>query len=231
MQSHTILLENCVAADRKKKSLTVYFASSNKDKLKEIKQIIKRLSHKSLALKTLRIKSAPKGFKVIENGKTFVENAYKKANALSKKLKAIAFADDSGIEVFAMKRRPGIKSSRFFRGGKGMVEIIEKVKQRKNRKCCFTCAIVATNEKGKIIFKTQKSWYGKVSDKPRGKNGFGYDPIFIVPKLNKTSAEISSKLKNKISHRALAFKDFGKWFKTYEFYSHHYVHQDKWHKF
>ena len=187
----------------------IYFASSNKDKLKEIKSIL--FAQK---IKNISIKSAPKGFKVKENGKSFLENAFKKAKTLSKKLKVIAFSDDSGIEVFALNKKPGIKSSRFFRGGKGMFEIVEKVKNKKNKKCCFTCAIVATNSKGKIIFKTQKSWHGKVAKKPMGKNGFGYDPIFIIPKLNKTSAQISSKLKNKLSHRAMAVKALGKWLRT-----------------
>ena len=146
-----------------------------------------------------------------ENGKTFLENAYKKARALSKELGVHSFADDSGIEVWAMNKKPGIKSSRFFRGGKGMMEIVNKVKISKNKKCCFTCALVVTSPKGEIIFKTQKSWFGKVADKPRGKNGFGYDPIFIVPKYNETSAQISPSLKNKLSHRSMATLEFGKW--------------------
>lgn len=92
-----------------------------------------------------------------------------------------------------------------------MHEIIKKVKNKINKKCCFTCALVVTNEKGKVIFKTKKSWFGKVADKPKGKNGFGYDPIFIIPKLGKTSAEISPRLKNKLSHRAMAIREFAKW--------------------
>ena len=184
----------------------IYFASTNKDKLKEIKSI--------WPLKNIKIKLAPKEFKVIENGKSFIENAYKKASALSKKVKAIAFSDDSGIEVFALNKKPGIYSSRFFRDGKGMKEIIKRLKNKKNKQCCFTCAIVATNTKGKVIFKTKKSWYGKIANEPKGKNGFGYDPIFLIPGLNKTSAEISSKLKNKISHRSIAIKTFTKWLKN-----------------
>ncbi|OGI19013.1 MAG: non-canonical purine NTP pyrophosphatase, RdgB/HAM1 family [Candidatus Melainabacteria bacterium RIFCSPHIGHO2_02_FULL_34_12] len=190
----------------KSKNLTIYFASSNKDKLKEIKSILNQLK-----IKNIKLESAPGSFSVKENRKTFLENAYKKASALSKKVKAIAFADDSGIEVFAMNRRPGIKSSRFFRGGKGMTEIVEYVKTKKNKKCCFTCALVATDKNGKVIFKIVKSWYGKVSDEPRGKNGFGYDPIFIVPKYNKTSAQISPSLKNKLSHRYMATLEFARW--------------------
>ncbi|MBI3590941.1 MAG: non-canonical purine NTP pyrophosphatase [Candidatus Melainabacteria bacterium] len=186
-----------------KKSQYIYFASSNKDKLKEIKSI--------WPLKNVAIKAAPYGFQVVENGKTFLENAYKKASTLSKKVKAIAFSDDSGIEVFELGRKPGVKSSRYFRNGKGMLEITELVKNKKNRKCCFTCAIVATDSKGKTIFKVQKSWYGKVAKNPQGKNGFGYDPIFTIPYLNKTSAQISSKLKNKLSHRAMAVNAFAKW--------------------
>lgn len=189
------------------KPYIIYFASSNKDKLKEIKSI--------WPLKNCTIKGAPKRFEVKENGKTFLENAYKKASALSKKIKCIAFSDDSGIEVFALDKKPGIKSSRFFRDGKGMLEIVQKVKNKKNKKCCFTCAVVATDKKGKIIFKTQKSWYGKVALKPIGKNGFGYDPIFTISKLNKTSAQISSSLKNKLSHRGMAVRAFAKWLKKH----------------
>ena len=187
----------------------IYFASSNKDKLKEIKSIL----HSESKNQNVRIiiKSAPKSFKVNENGKTFIENAYKKASTLSKKIKGIAFSDDSGIEIFAMNRRPGIKSARFFRNGKGMLEIVDFVKNKKNKKCCFTCAIVATDSKGKMIFKTQKSWHGKVADKPKGKYGFGYDPIFIVPKLNKTSGELRPSTKDRLSHRYMATAAFAKW--------------------
>lgn len=191
-----------------KKPQYIYLASSNKDKLKEIKSILKKLK-----IRNLKLKNAPEGFKVKENGKSFIENAYKKAGYLSKKVKATTFADDSGIEVFALNKKPGIKSSRFFRDGKGMFEIINKLKNKKNKKCCFTCAIVVTNPKGKIIFKTKKSWHGTIADKPSGKNGFGYDPIFIIPKLKKTSAEISTNLKNKLSHRAMALNEFAKWLK------------------
>ena len=165
-------------------------------------------------MKNWVIKGAPKRFEVKEDGKSFLENAYKKASTLSKKLKVIAFSDDSGIEIFALAKKPGVKSSRFFRGGRGMLEIVKKVKNKKNKKCCFTCAIVATNKEGKIIFKTQKSWYGKVRESPKGKNGFGYNPIFIVPKLNKTSAQISPALKNKLSHRAMAIKAFADWLRA-----------------
>lgn len=188
-----------------KKPQEIYFASLNKDKLKEIKSILLKEKVRGISLK-----SAPKSFSVHEDGKSFLENAYKKANALSKKLKVIAFADDSGIEVFALNKKPGIYSSRFFRGGKGMLEIVKKLENSKNRKCCFTCAIVATDEKGKAIFKTVKSWHGKVANKPLGKNGFGYDPIFIIPKLNKTSAQIKPKLKNKLSHRSMAVRAFAR---------------------
>ena len=190
-----------------KKPFTIYFASSNKDKLNEIKSI---LSYKSLS-ENVKIKLAPRGFSVNESSKTFLGNAAKKACTLSKKLCVYAFADDSGIEIFGLNKKPGVKSSRFFRNGKGMLEIVEKIKNKKNKKCCFTCVIVFSNPKGKIIFKAQKSWYGKVAEKPAGKNGFGYDPIFIVPKLNKTSAQISPSLKNKLSHRAMAIKAFAKW--------------------
>ena len=195
-----------------KRPFTIYFASSNKDKLKEIKSI---LSYEKLT-RLVRIKLAPQGFSVNENSKSFLGNAAKKACALSERLGVYAFSDDSGIEIFALNNKPGVKSARFFRNGKGMLEIVEKVKNKKNKKCCFTCAIVVTNPKGKVIFKTKKSWYGKVSEKPVGKNGFGYDPIFIVPELNKTSGEINPGLKNKLSHRSMAIRAFVKWLnKTY----------------
>ena len=110
-----------------RKTRFIYFASSNKDKLREIKSI--------WPIKSIAIKPAPKGFQVVEDGKTFIENAYKKAHALSKQVNAIAFADDSGIEVFALNKKPGIRSSRYFRGGKGLKDIVKKIKNKKNRKC------------------------------------------------------------------------------------------------
>lgn len=191
------------------KKTIIYFASSNKHKLKEIKSI---LSPK--LLRKIELKNAPKGFTVNENGKTFLANAYKKSKTLSKKLNVFAFADDSGIEVEALGGKPGIKSARFFRDGKGMCEILEKLKNKKNRKCCFTCAIVLTNPKGKIMFETVKSWYGAVAYEIKGENGFGYDPIFLVPKLEKSSAQISSRLKNQISHRGMAVMALSKFLNT-----------------
>lgn len=165
-------------------------------------------------MRKIELKNAPKGFAVNENGKTFSANAYKKAKALSKKLKVLSFADDSGIEVDALGGKPGIKSARFFRDGKGMHEILEKLKNKKNRKCCFTCAIVLTNSKGEIMFETVKSWYGNIAYEIKGKNGFGYDPIFVIPKLRKSSAQISSKLKNRISHRGVAVMALSKFLNT-----------------
>ena len=205
------------------KPFTIYFASPNKNKLKEIKSI---LSYERLS-RLVRIKLAPEGFSVNENSKTFLGNAIKKACILSKKLSVYSFSDDSGIEIFALKRKPGVRSSRFFRNGKGMLEIVEKIKNNKNKKCCFTCALVVSDPKGKIIFKTQKSWYGKVAKMPTGKYGFGYDPIFIIPKLNKTSAQLEPSLKNKLSHRAMAISAFAKWLKTYESCSHHHALPDR----
>ncbi|OGI08647.1 MAG: hypothetical protein A3I68_00945 [Candidatus Melainabacteria bacterium RIFCSPLOWO2_02_FULL_35_15] len=210
-----------------KKPFTIYFASSNKNKLKEIKSI---LSHEKMPA-NINIRLAPEGFTVNENSCTFVGNAAKKACVLSKKLRVYAFSDDSGIEVFALDRKPGIKSSRFFRNGKGMLEIVKKVKNKKNKKCCFTCALVVSDPEGKIIFKTQKSWYGEIAKMPAGKYGFGYDPIFTVPKLNKTSAQLSPRLKNKLSHRSMAVKVFAKWLrkkiKICESCFHHHALPDK----
>ena len=181
---------------------------------------------------------APQGFSVNENSKSFSGNAAKKACTLSKKLGVYAFSDDSGIEVFALNNKPGVKSSRFFRNGKGMLEIVGKIKNKKNKKCCFTCAVVVSDPEGEIIFRTKKSWYGTIAEKPAGKNGFAYDPIFIVPKLNKTSAQISTKLKNKLSHRAMAISAFARWLKnllkdskTYGSCSHHHVLRGIKHKF
>ncbi len=196
-----------------KKTNYIYFASTNKNKLDEIKSILQ--SYKSKKINSIKIKAAPKWFQVNENGKTFLKNAYIKASFLSKKLNTIAFAEDSGIEVSALNGKPGIKSARFFNSGKGMLKIINELTGKKNRKCCFTAALVVTDEKGKIVFQTQKSWHGTVNLKPIGNNGFGYDPIFLIPKLNKTSAQISQKLKNKLSHRGQVARDLAKWLKDY----------------
>ena len=186
----------------------IYFASSNKDKLKEIKDILNDIGFKRLINK---IKLAPHGFSVNENASTFLGNAYKKAKTLSKKLKVYSFSDDSGFEVYALNKKPGLKSARLFNNGKGMIEIAKTMRSKKNKNCRFACAIVLTDPKGEILFKTTKYWYGLVADKPLGNNGFGYDPIFLIPHLNKTSAQLSSRLKNKISHRSMAITEIKKW--------------------
>lgn len=169
-------------------------ATGNKHKLQEIKKILN-------------------GFEVIgypinvnENGKTFEENALKKAKAVFKKFRKLTIADDSGLMVNCLHGKPGIKSARFASpptSANLCKKLLLKMNGHKNRKAKFVCAIaiVFPNQKVKII---KGIIYGKITDTMLGKHGFGYDPIFMPKGFNKTFAEMKSVQKNKISHRSLA---------------------------
>ena len=149
----------------------------------------------------------------LENGKTFVENSLIKSRYFSQKSNLICLADDSGLEIDILKKKPGIYSARW--GGKNSDfeiaikkvyrELDKKDKNWKNKKikARFVCALSLSFLKKKIAC-VQSSIEGHISNKPKGKNGFGYDPIFVPLNFNKTLAQSSSSIKNSISHRKKA---------------------------
>ena len=193
--------------------MKVILASKNKDKIREISNILKNSSRTLLTCNDIHIPE------VEETGSTFVENAILKARSASLTTGLAAIADDSGIEIDYLNAKPGIKSARY--SGKNATNISNNLKLLKaldgvpyeKRKACYRCVIVYMrfpDDPFPII--TSGSWEGYIAEKLIGANGFGYDPLFYLPEYNKTSAEISSSLKNKISHRAIALRKLKNYF-------------------
>ena len=193
--------------------MKVILASKNKDKIREISNILKNSNKTLLTCNDIDIPE------VEETGSTFVENAILKARSASLTTGLAAIADDSGIEIDYLDAKPGIKSARY--SGKNATNESNNLKLLKaldgvpyeNRKACYRCVIVYMrfpDDPFPII--TSGSWEGYITEKLIGANGFGYDPLFYLPEYDKTSAEISSSLKNKISHRAKALKKLQDYF-------------------
>ncbi len=153
----------------------------------------------------------------VEDGLTFVENALKKARHAAKLTGLPAIADDSGIEVDALDKRPGIYSARYSGEGATDTKNYEKMlaelegvaeEKRTARYWCVMVYMESENDPTPII--TQGSLEGRILTAPQGEGGFGYDPIFWLPEQKCTAAELSMEEKNKISHRAIALNALAK---------------------
>lgn len=183
--------------------IEILLATNNFGKVKEIKDILN-----SPEVKILTIKDFPNLPKVEEDGKTYQENAFKKASKISKYTGKICLADDSGLEIDCLKGEPGIYSSRWGNSDEERInkvlKLLENVPKNK-RNAKFVCAAVLVFPDGKI-YKVKEECKGSITFDPKGKHGFGYDPIFLVPEYNKTFAELGDKIKNRISHRGKAMR-------------------------
>lgn len=181
--------------------MKLIFASNNKGKVKEVKDICKNIEIFDLNDLNLTLK-------IDENGKTFCENAYKKAKYVYDRFKCPVFADDSGLEVSELNFEPGVYSSRYAGSNASdednINKLLAKMKHIKNREAQFVCCIcLIINDKPYYFEGILK---GRIATEKRGQNGFGYDPIFIPDGYNLTLAELSIKEKNLISHRYKAIK-------------------------
>mgnify|MGYP000686653791 FL=1 len=195
-----------------KKILKLLIGTNNKGKYKEIKDLLPKYI-KTYSTSEFKLKS-PR-----EDGLTFTENSIIKSKHFSKKTKLICLADDSGLEIDILDKRPGIYSARW--GGKKgnfkkainrvYKELSKKDKNWKNKKvkARFICSLSICYLDKKIASVLGKV-EGYISTKPKGKNGFGYDPIFIPKNRRKTFGEMSSLQKYKIDHRFIAFKKIKK---------------------
>jgi len=182
-------------------------ATSNPGKIKELQEMLD--GHYSVISQTdMAIEEVP------ENGLSFVENALIKARNASQKSGLAAIADDSGIVVNALNGEPGIYSARYAGEGatdsENVTKLLSEMKNLsgKDRKASFWCAIVLArypDDPTPLII--QRSWEGIIALKVRGKNGFGYDPVFYLSELRCTSAELLPKEKNLISHRGQALRE------------------------
>ncbi len=195
-----------------KKIKKILIGTNNKGKLKEIRNLLPKYIE-TLSTLDFKLKS-PK-----ENGKTFKENSLIKSKYFSRKSNLICLADDSGLEIDILKKKPGIYSARW--GGKNsnfdlaikkvFKELDKKDKnwKKKRIKARFICALSLSYKEKKIAC-VQSKIEGHISNKPKGKNGFGYDPIFIPSKEKITFGQMRPSLKYKNDHRFKAFKKIKK---------------------
>jgi len=146
-----------------------------------------------------------------ETGDTFLENAYGKAMALFHNAKRPVMGDDSGLCVQALGGEPGILSSRYGSGAGGVVldaprrnaYLLDRMEGIQDRAAYFVCCLVLVLDESRFVA-VQETVHGRIAEGPRGENGFGYDPLFIVPGHEKTIAELPDQVKDSISHRGLA---------------------------
>ena len=191
--------------------LRIVLASGNAHKLEEIREILKDLPAAYYTMKEA-------GFtgEIVEDGKTFEENAQIKAKAVAATLSedfrdAIVLADDSGLEIDALNKEPGVYSSRYLGEDTPYTEkntiILERLRDvpQEERTARFVCAVAAVFPDGReeVVRGTIEGWIGYA---PCGENGFGYDPIFYLPGKEISTAVLSPEEKNRISHRGTAFR-------------------------
>ena len=189
--------------------MKVVLASKNRHKLEEISKITEKFDMELVLQSDLGV-----DIDVEENGTTFEENSFIKAEAVMKATGLPALADDSGIAVDALNGEPGIYSARY-----GFDESLDDwgrlcllLKNTEHvpdgqRQAQFVCVITMVTPDGKTI-QARGEIHGELTREAKGENGFGYDPIFYYPPLGKTTAELSSEEKNEVSHRANALKVF-----------------------
>lgn len=182
----------------------IIFATGNEGKMREIREIFGDAPYEVVSMKEAGVMTD-----IVEDGKSFEENALIKARAVAKASGEIALADDSGLEVDFLGKAPGIYSARFL-GEDTSYEIKNQYildqlagVPEEGRGARFVCAIAAVFPDGRSETRTA-TIEGRIAFEPAGENGFGYDPIFYVPEFGCTTAELSMEQKNQISHRAKA---------------------------
>ena len=188
-------------------------ASNNQKKIKEIKEILKDLNLNVKSLKDENI-----DIDVIEDGKTFKENANKKAREIKDYLNTrgekdfVVMADDSGLEVDYLNGEPGVYSARYSgehgNDEKNNEKLLLKLKgiPKNDRGAKFVCHLTLINSEGKTL-DIRGEVKGRIIDKLNGNDGFGYDPLFYYEEFEKTFGEVSLEEKSKVSHRGVALKE------------------------
>jgi XTP/dITP diphosphohydrolase len=190
-------------------------ATKNPKKLHELQRYLKTIRAKCVSLKEFT--SVPR---IVENGRTFKENAVKKAVIISRFTKSLALADDSGLVVKAIGGEPGVRSSRFAGPGKSdkannrkLLDLLKDVPLNK-RQAKFACAVVMAYN-GHVVKIIEEECIGRIAFEARGKCGFGYDPVFLISKYKKTFGELGLKVKDRMSHRSKAMARARKFLRNY----------------
>ena len=184
----------------------IIFATGNEGKMREVRAILA-----DLGLPVLSMKEAGADPVIVEDGKTFGENAQIKAQAVWNCTGDIVLADDSGLVVDYIGGEPGIYSARYMGEDTSYViknqNIIDRLKDAKGkeRSARFVCNIAAVLPDGRVLH-AEETMEGLIAEKPAGTGGFGYDPILYLPEFGMTSAAVTMEEKNKISHRGKALE-------------------------
>ena len=191
------------------------FATGNKDKMREIREIMA-----DCAVEILSMKEAGIVTDIVEDGKTFEENALIKARAVAEHTDGIVLADDSGLEIDALNKEPGVYSARYMGEdtsysikNRNLIDRLEGVPKEK-RTARFVCALAAVLPDGQELV-TRQTMEGYIGWEPEGENGFGYDPIFYLDEFGCSSAALSREQKNAISHRGKALRAMKELLKKY----------------
>ena len=190
--------------------MKIVFASGNEGKVKEIRELLE-----GMGIQLVSLKDYVRVPEIVEDGKSFLENALIKAKIISAFTGETVLADDSGLQVDALGGEPGIYSARYA-GQKATDDdninlLLTKLKgiPQEERTASFCCALVLYSINGSYD-SFESKWKGRIIDERRGDNGFGYDPVFFVPELKMTAAELPADIKNKVSHRGQAFAQLKK---------------------
>ena len=184
----------------------IIFATGNKDKMREIREIMADIDVEVLSMKEAGIE-----VDVVEDGTTFEENALIKARAIAAHTDAIVLADDSGLEIDYLDKAPGVYSARFMGEdtsytikNQALIDKLDGV-EKEQRTARFVCAIAAVlpDKTDLVVRETMEGYIGWNAE---GENGFGYDPIFFLDEFGCSSAALSREQKNAISHRGKALR-------------------------
>jgi XTP/dITP diphosphohydrolase len=177
----------------------IVVATGNPGKLQELQDHLQGIA--------CELQLKPEHLEVEETGDTFAENACLKATQVAIATGHWAIADDSGLEVDALDGAPGIYSARYGETDPQRIErLLGELGNELNRQGQFVCAVALARPDGSIATVTEGTCPGEILRRPRGENGFGYDPVFYVPEHQQTFAEMSPELKQAISHRGKAFQ-------------------------
>lgn len=184
----------------------IIFATGNEEKMREIREILA-----SLPVEVLSMKEAGIQADIIEDGRTFEENAVIKAKAIAQLSEEIVLADDSGLVIDYLNGEPGIYSARYMGEdtsyrikNENLIQRLEEVPDEE-RTARFVCAIAAAFPDGTVLT-TEGTVEGRIGYEEKGENGFGYDPIFYLPEYGCTTAQLTEEKKNEISHRGKALR-------------------------
>lgn len=193
----------------------IIFATGNKDKMREIREIMQDCDVEIISMKEEGIDP-----EINEDGATFEENAMIKAKAVAEFTDAIVLADDSGLEIDYLNKEPGVLSARYMGEdtsytikNQSLIDRLDGV-EKEQRTARFVCAIAAVLPNKEVLV-TRQTMEGYIGWEQEGENGFGYDPIFFLDEFGCSSATLSSEQKNSISHRGKALRAMKEELKKY----------------